>query len=102
MTSMNTSNSSKTTQTATTDGCPKRFSVAKVKADTFALELIPVLKELTIAGIVSPTATAAALNERGIPTARGGKWAITTVTNLIGRLAVINAEVADAARKKMV
>jgi hypothetical protein len=79
-----------------TDGRVNRPSVAKAKANTFALNLIPVLEALNKDGIVSPGAIAVTLNERGVPTARNGKWAVTTVTNLISRLALIksSAEVA--------
>ena len=38
-------------------------------------------------GIVSANATAQALNERGIPTARGGKWTARSVINVRARLA---------------
>jgi hypothetical protein len=64
-------------------------NVAKTKANAFAVSLIPVLQDLAGEGIVGHVAIAAALNARGVPTARNGKWAVTTVTNLIGRLAVL-------------
>ncbi|MES2018749.1 MAG: hypothetical protein V4484_19840 [Pseudomonadota bacterium] len=66
-------------------------NVAKTKANAFAVNMIPALQELAVAGIVGPVAIAAALNARGVPTVRNGKWAVTTVTNLIGRLAVVKA-----------
>lgn len=66
-------------------------NVAKTNANAFAVSLIPVLQELAVRGIVGPVEIAAALNARGVPTARNGKWAVTTVTNLIGRLAVVKA-----------
>lgn len=66
-------------------------NVAKTNANAFAVSLIPVLQALSGEGIVGPVAIATALNARGVPTARNGKWAVTTVTNLIGRLAVIKA-----------
>ena len=73
-----------------TDDRVTRPNVAKVSADTFALNMIPVLQALEKERVVSPSAIAQILNERGVPTARGGKWAVTTVTNLISRLAVLN------------
>ena len=56
--------------------------VADVRAETFG----PIIRRLQSAGIVSITAIARELNERGIPTARGGKWRLTTVTRLLQRL----------------
>jgi hypothetical protein len=43
----------------------------------------PVITELQAAGAVSLRAIAAGLNERNIPTARGGEWAPTQVARLI-------------------
>jgi hypothetical protein len=44
-------------------------------ADKRAAKLAPVLKELRTAGVTSLRGIAAALNERGIPTATGyGRW----------------------------
>lgn len=88
---MKIQNNSTKIEQAVTDGRVNRPSVAKAKANAFALNLIPVLEAMAKDGIVSPGAIAFTLNERGIPTARKGKWAITTVTNLISRLALIKA-----------
>jgi hypothetical protein len=66
-------------------------NVAKTKANAFAVSLITVLEDLAGEGVDGQVAIAAALNARGVPTARNGKWAVTTVTNLIGRLAVLQA-----------
>ncbi|MES2018748.1 MAG: hypothetical protein V4484_19835 [Pseudomonadota bacterium] len=64
----------------------------KDKADAFALGLKPLLKELEEQGLTGRTAIANAFSARNIPTARGGQWTVTAVTNLIGRLAVIKVE----------
>ena len=96
----NVATGSKSKRTSTTYGPVKRPSVAKAIANTFAIELVPVLQELNRDGIVAPSTIAEALNKRGVPTARGGKWAITTVTNLISRLALIGVDMANVATKQ--
>ncbi|MEX0298832.1 MAG: recombinase family protein, partial [Kordiimonas sp.] len=57
------------------------------KADTFARTISPIIDEIRAAGINTLSGIASALNRRGIPTARGGSWAATTVGNVIARLA---------------
>jgi hypothetical protein len=56
--------------------------VADVRAESFG----PTIRKLRKAGFVSIQAIARELNEQGIPTARGGKWHLTTVTRLLERL----------------
>ncbi len=55
-------------------------------ADSHARNLKPVLDALAEEGVVSLGAVAAALNERGMLTPRGGKWHKSSVRNLMGRL----------------
>ena len=62
------------------NGLTKR--VADVRAEAFG----PTIRRLRNAGFVSIKAIARELNERGIPTPRGGKWHLTTVTRLLQRL----------------
>jgi hypothetical protein len=57
--------------------------VADVRAEAFG----PTIRKLRKAGFVSINAIARELNERGIPTARGGKWHLSSVTRLLERLA---------------
>lgn len=54
-------------------------------ADAFAANVLPVLRELQANSIITTRAIAAALNERGIKTARGGAWHRSTVSNLLAR-----------------
>lgn len=55
------------------------------KANEFAESIKPIINEITDAGIKSLCGIARALNARGIPTARGGKWYATSVCNVLGR-----------------
>lgn len=60
----------------------------KAKAQDYAAHLQPVIADLQGEGINSLGGLAAALNERGILTPRGGSWHKTSVGNLLKRLAV--------------
>jgi hypothetical protein len=64
---------------------------SKRVADVRAEALRPTIRKLRKAGFVSITAITRELNERGIPTARGGKWRLTTVTRLLERLERLEA-----------
>ena len=57
----------------------------RAEADAFAANVLPILRQLQAAGANTPRAIAAALNERGIRTARGGAWHDSTVRNLLAR-----------------
>jgi DNA invertase Pin-like site-specific DNA recombinase len=54
-------------------------------ADAFAANVLPVVRQMQASGAVSLQAIAAALNARGIRTARGGAWHASTVRNLLQR-----------------
>ena len=58
----------------------------KHTADLRAEALTATIAKLRKAGFVSISAIARDLNARGVPTARGGKWRLTTVTRLLERL----------------
>ena len=58
----------------------------KRAADVRAETLGPTIRKLRKAGFVSIKAIARELNERGIPTPRGGKWHPFAVTRLLQRL----------------
>ena len=53
------------------------------KAQSRAADLAPIVKELQAGGATSLRAIAAGLNERNIPTARGGEWSPTQVMRLL-------------------
>lgn len=55
--------------------------VVSFKADRFAEKVLPVIDNLRRKGLVTYREIANALNEMGIPTARGGEWFASTVRN---------------------
>src|SRR5271157_5195513 len=59
----------------------------KAGSDTFADRVAPAIREAQAAGAKSLRQIAAALNGRGIPTARGGRWEAQTVANVLKRIA---------------
>jgi DNA invertase Pin-like site-specific DNA recombinase len=54
-------------------------------AAEFAANVLPIVKEIQAAGLTTMRAIAAALNARGVRTARGGKWGPSTVLRLLRR-----------------
>jgi DNA invertase Pin-like site-specific DNA recombinase len=56
-------------------------------ADDFAVNVLPIIREIQSTGL-SMRKVAAALNARGIPTARGGTWAATQVSDILKRTQV--------------
>jgi DNA invertase Pin-like site-specific DNA recombinase len=66
------------------------------KALSRAADLMPTIKELQAAGFESLRAIAAEMEQRGIPTARGGKWSAVQVSRLL-EAASIPFEVANLA-----
>jgi hypothetical protein len=61
--------------------------VIKAAAADRAEQLRPVIEDLRARSITSLPGIAAALNEGGFVTARGGKWHASSVRNLLARLA---------------
>ena len=55
----------------------------KAKAKAFATDIMPIIGDIRTAGITSLRHIAAELNDRGIMTARGGKWGPQSVSDLI-------------------
>jgi recombinase len=54
-------------------------------ADQHAANVLPIIREVQRAGARSLRAIAAALNARGVTTARGGRWQAQTVSNVLAR-----------------
>jgi DNA invertase Pin-like site-specific DNA recombinase len=71
-------------------------AVLHERAHKRALDLMPVIEELRAAGAVSSRAIAAALNERGIPTARGGEWSSPQVLRVLEAASPFGVSVAAA------
>ena len=55
------------------------------EADKFAAGLLPVVEAIRSTGATTLAAISAALNERCIRTARGGRWHVSSVMNLLAR-----------------
>jgi DNA invertase Pin-like site-specific DNA recombinase len=62
-------------------------AASRAGADAHADTVMPVIREAQAAGAKSLREIAAALNARGIATARAGKWEATTVRNVLRRAA---------------
>lgn len=60
-------------------------AVSIAEADRFAATVLPTMESLRRAGITSYRGIAEALNDRGVRTARGGRWQVSNVRNLIAR-----------------
>jgi DNA invertase Pin-like site-specific DNA recombinase len=55
------------------------------ESDAFADKVMPLIESLRAAGVCDLRGLAEALNNRGIPTARGGRWHVSNVKNVIER-----------------
>lgn len=67
-------------------GNSEAVDAVRSKADKFAESLRDTISMLNQSGITSSRGLALALNQRGILTARGGRWHQSTVSNLLNRL----------------
>ena len=56
-------------------------------ADAFAANVLPIVKSLRGNGVTDLRGLAAALNSRGVRTARGGRWHVSNVRNVLRRSA---------------
>ncbi|AWO88005.1 MULTISPECIES: recombinase family protein [Bradyrhizobium] len=57
----------------------------KAEADRYAANVLPIIREAQKAGARTLRQMAEALNARGIPTARGGRWYAQSVANVLER-----------------
>jgi DNA invertase Pin-like site-specific DNA recombinase len=62
----------------------KAVESVKAAADRFAVNVLPLIRPLRAEG-KSLREIAKALNERGVPTARGGNWAATQIAEILKR-----------------
>lgn len=65
----------------------KGAAVNAASADDFAGNVLPLIRELQVAGLTSLRAVASALNMRGVATARGGEWSAMAVKRALDRAA---------------
>jgi DNA invertase Pin-like site-specific DNA recombinase len=61
--------------------------VQQSEAARFSANIIPLIKSIQAGGITGRVGIAAALNDRGVRTARGGRWHCSSVRNVILRSA---------------
>jgi DNA invertase Pin-like site-specific DNA recombinase len=57
----------------------------RATADRFAVNVMPIIREVQAAGITSANAIAGELNRRGVKSARGGRWTHVTVGKVLTR-----------------
>lgn len=57
----------------------------KARADQHAAKVLPIVATLRREGVVSQSAMARELNQRGVLAPRGGEWTATAVRNLLAR-----------------
>lgn len=69
----------------------KAVASTKATADAFALNVLPVIEQVKAQGVTSYNGIAAALNVRGVRTARGGTWQANTVRKIILRAPQLKA-----------
>ena len=60
------------------------------EADAFAANVLPIVNSLRAAGVNDLRGLAGALNDRGVRTARGGRWHVSNVRNLLLRAAAFH------------
>ena len=59
--------------------------VQSTEAEAFAVNVLPIIESLRASGVRDLRGLAAALNNRGVRTARGGRWHVSNVKNLVDR-----------------
>ena len=60
-------------------------NVQTAEADQFAADILPIVEGIRRSGATTLSAIADALNARGIRTARGREWHVSTIQNLLAR-----------------
>ena len=60
-------------------------AVQVIEADRFAARILPIIEGIKRSGATSLSAIADALNARGVRSARGGHWHISSIQNLLAR-----------------
>lgn len=73
----------------------KSVVVRTAQADAFAANVLPIIDQIRASGATSLRQIAAALNARGIATARGGQWAAVQVSDIIKRTSAPVGDMAE-------
>jgi DNA invertase Pin-like site-specific DNA recombinase len=63
----------------------KGTAASVAAADVFAVNVLPIIRQIEAGGTKGSRAIAVALNDRGVRTARGGGWHPTTVRAILAR-----------------
>jgi DNA invertase Pin-like site-specific DNA recombinase len=64
----------------------KAHAANRAAANQFATNILPIIREIQVAGRTTLREIAASLNARSVRTARGGRWGASSVRNLLIRL----------------
>jgi hypothetical protein len=65
---------------------PSATELGADNAALFAANTLPIVDSIRATGVTDLRGIAAALNARGVRTARGGQWHVSNVKNLIDRI----------------
>ncbi|RWP21024.1 MAG: recombinase family protein [Mesorhizobium sp.] len=76
--------------TNTAEAAAKGRRISVREADQFAQSVLPIIASIQRSGITSLRGLAIALNNRGVRTARNGRWQVSNVRNILGRQASAN------------
>src|SRR3954462_7823680 len=57
----------------------------QAEANRFAKNLLPIIRNIQAGGPIGMVSIAKELNQRGIRTARGGQWHVSSVANVLAR-----------------
>jgi len=66
-------------------------TTAVAGANDHARSLLPLLRSLRAEGAITIGAITRSLNERKVPTARGSRWHVSSVANLLARAQKLEA-----------
>jgi DNA invertase Pin-like site-specific DNA recombinase len=76
----------------TAEAAAKGREVSIREAQRFAESVLPIIQAIQRSGVSSLRGIAIALNSRGIRTARGGRWQVSNVRNLIAKATATGTE----------
>ena len=68
-------------------GAETQLEAKKLEADRFAKNVAPIIRDIKKSGVTSLRGIARSLEDRKVPTARGGRWEAVQVATIIERVA---------------